>query len=64
MNKIDQPSDEEAGRRYRLAQAEELCLRFQEANGRPAADLDELTSWFSSSDHERPIKPRPGLCHE
>ncbi len=54
-------SGAEAADRYRLAQAEELFIRFMEANGRFAQDEQELVDWCSRSDHERPIRPRPGL---
>lgn len=54
-------SDDEQGNRYRLAQAEELFIRFMEANGRPVRDEQELIDWCSSSDHERPIRPHPSL---
>lgn len=55
-------SDVEDARRYRVAQATELLLRFREAEGREARDVDDLAAWVARSDHERPIEPRPGLC--
>lgn len=46
---------------YRDLQAEEMFLRFKEANGRIPADANELADWLNQVGTEKPIKPRPGL---
>jgi hypothetical protein len=56
--KID---DAKAAHLYRLAQAEELLLRFAEANGRPATTRTELDRWVSGAELESPVRPRPEL---
>jgi hypothetical protein len=45
------------GEQYGWAQAFELLLRFEKANGRPAASIDEWSAWASKQDFETPIRP-------
>jgi hypothetical protein len=46
---------------YRLLQARELMLRFEEAHGRPSRTLEELRTWVRISGFAKPITPRPEL---
>lgn len=45
------------GRRYRTAQATEMLLRFERAQGRPAENMAELEAWYPAQGFERPVKP-------
>ncbi len=49
------------GRRWRLAQIEELMMRFREANGFHATNAHELDAWIGRANLERPVKPRDSL---
>jgi hypothetical protein len=44
-------------RQWRLAQAHELLMRFEESQGRDAANLDELEDWALLAPVEHPIRP-------
>jgi hypothetical protein len=47
-------ADREAGERVRLAQAQKLLDLFEDANGRPAETMEELTEWYTSVGHVKP----------
>ena len=46
---------------YRLLQANELLLRFEEEKGRKASSVEELEEWVATKGFEKPIIPRLGL---
>jgi hypothetical protein len=41
--------------KYRLRQAQKLLDLFEDANGRPAKDGDELSAWFASPEGRKAI---------
>lgn len=54
--------DKKAAEKYRILQAKELMLRFQEEYGRPAENIEELENWVATGGSgEKPITPRDSI---